>query len=117
MSDQIPTEPPRSRRRQRVEDEGYVPPQIDINVPSVEESTSDDKRLSKSQIASMWRSRKWMAWFSLLSVVVFTGLLFVVDDTQKLELLVSVMTWFYGAMVTIVGVFMGLRSWASFRGK
>lgn len=115
MTDQIPT----SRRRQRAEN-----PNID-NLPAnmndlpyqPQDNNDDSNDIPKSQLNKVWKTRGYMAWLSLLSIIIFTGLLFVVDDPQKLELLTSVMTWFYGAMATVVGVYMGLRTWAMFRGK
>lgn len=54
-----------------------------------------------------------MAWGAFISIIVVTGLCFFYVDIERLEKLETVITWFYMAMASIVGAYMGFSTYAS----
>lgn len=60
------------------------------------------------------RSKKKMAWVSLVAIFILTAiLLFAPIPDVRLELLSEPIVWFYIAMASIVGAFMGFTMWLS----
>jgi hypothetical protein len=65
----------------------------------------------------LWRNRRRMAWGAFVSIIVVTGLCFFWVDVERLEKLETVITWFYMAMASIVGAYMGFATYASVANK
>lgn len=64
-----------------------------------------------------WRGRRMMARISLYSMIVLTFLiLFGPIPDERLKILTEPITWFYFAMTSVIGAYMGFTTWAS-RGK
>lgn len=61
----------------------------------------------------LWRNRRRMAWGAFVSIIVVTILCFFVVDIERLKVLETVVTWFYMAMASIVGAYMGFATYAS----
>jgi len=65
-----------------------------------------------------WRGRRKMGWIALLSMLTFTLiLLFAPISNEKLNILSETITWFYFAMTSIIGAYMGVTAWANVKGK
>lgn len=64
-----------------------------------------------------WKNRRKMAWVSLISMIVATALVFFVVPVARLKIIGDVITWFYFAMTSVVGAYMGFTTWASIKGK
>ncbi len=64
-----------------------------------------------------WRHRRRMAWMAFASILVVTFLCFFVVDIERLDKLETVVTWFYMAMASIVGAYMGFATYASVAGN
>lgn len=60
-----------------------------------------------------WEERTLMAWVALASLIIITLLLFYTVDPEKIKVIAEFITWFYMGMTSIVGAFMGLRTWSS----
>lgn len=62
---------------------------------------------------SQWKHRRRMAYTSLISIIVVTGVLLgpwvPVDRVEKLSDLIS---WFYFSLASIVGAYMGFATWS-----
>lgn len=68
---------------------------------------------------SRWRSRRKMAWVSLVSMILVTVLILftkIVPET-RLTILSDVITWFYFSCASIIGMYMGATTWAAFSKK
>lgn len=77
----------------------------------------DDRFLSDvAKTNYTWRNRRRMAWLAFAAIVVVTGLCFFWVDIERLEKLETVITWFYMAMASIVGAYMGFATYASVNG-
>lgn len=61
----------------------------------------------------LWRNRRRMAWGAFISIIVVTLLCFFWVDIERLKVLETVVTWFYMAMASIVGAYMGFATYAS----
>ena len=60
-----------------------------------------------------WKNRRKMAWVSLLSMVLVTFLLmFGPIPDSRLKILSEPLTWFYFAMASVIGAYMGFTTWA-----
>lgn len=60
------------------------------------------------------RHQRNMAWFALLSIVVFTALLFTpIISVERVDSLSSILDVFYITMAAVVGAFMGVTAWMS----
>lgn len=59
-----------------------------------------------------WKSRRRMAWLSLLGILLATIAIFFFVPLARLEVIKEVMAWFYMAMTSIVGFYMGATTWA-----
>jgi len=57
-----------------------------------------------------WKNRRQMAWFSLHSMIVFTILILFFVPESRLEILADVIVWFYFAMTSIIGAYMGFTT-------
>lgn len=64
-----------------------------------------------------WRNRRRMAWTAFVSILIVTFLCFFVVDIDRLSKLETVVTWFYMAMASIVGAYMGFSTYASVAGN
>lgn len=62
-----------------------------------------------------WKNRRRMAWVSLISMIVVTFFILFTDaiSVEKLKIVGEVITWFYFAMASIIGAYMGFTTWAS----
>jgi hypothetical protein len=75
------------------------------------------RRAASDTYIDQWKNRRSMAWLSLISIIIVTLLaLFYVTET-RLDTASDVLTWFYITLSSIVGAYMGLSTWASFKGK
>jgi hypothetical protein len=63
-----------------------------------------------------WTNRRRMAWTSLIAMIVVTLLCLFVVSESRLTILAEVLTWFYFCMVSIIGSYMGMTTWASIKG-
>jgi|WetSurSiteA1Bulk_404760.scaffolds.fasta_scaffold00566_15 hypothetical protein len=64
-----------------------------------------------------WKNRRRMAWVSLIAMLIATGLVFFVVPESRLKIIGDVITWFYFAMTSVVGAYMGFTTWASIKGQ
>ena len=63
--------------------------------------------------AVQWQNRRRMAFVALASIVILTG--YIVGpwvSIDRLNALSDVISWFYFTMVSIVGAYMGFKSWS-----
>lgn len=65
-----------------------------------------------------WKNRRRMAWISLLSILIVTViLLFGPISIERIKALSNTIEWFYFAMASIIGAYMGFTTWSSKKGK
>ena len=57
-----------------------------------------------------WKNRRQMAWTSLWSMNIFTILILFFVSESRLIILVDVITWFYFAMTSVIGAYMGFTT-------
>lgn len=57
-----------------------------------------------------WKNRRKMAWTSLISMLIFTILILFVVPESRLTILTDVIVWFYFAMTSIIGAYMGFTT-------
>lgn len=79
---------------------------------SVEERVKKQVQLLNYQ----WRHRRRMAWTAFISILIVTFLCMFIVDIERLGKLETVVTWFYMAMASIVGAYMGFATYASING-
>jgi hypothetical protein len=61
-----------------------------------------------------WKNRRRMAWTSLIAMIVVTMmLLFGPIPDSRLKILAEPLTWFFFAMASVIGAYMGFTTWAS----
>lgn len=59
-----------------------------------------------------WKNRRKMAWLSMFAMIAATyGLFFVVSES-RLQHLEEVIAWFYMAMASVIGTYLGTTTWA-----
>ncbi len=76
------------------------------------------KRQEQEMERNKWRGRRKMGWVSLISMLVLTSLLlFGPISDARLKILAEPITWFYFAMTSIIGAYMGVTAWANVKGK
>ena len=61
-----------------------------------------------------WKNRRRMAWWALLSMIIFTALLLFTPLCPETRLTIAneIITWYYFAMTAIIGAYMGVTTWA-----
>lgn len=59
-----------------------------------------------------WRNRRAMAWISIVGILLATYALFFIVDEARIDSLGEVISWFYMAMASIVGTYIGTTTWA-----
>ena len=65
-----------------------------------------------------WSNRRRMAWLAFISMILVTAaLLFAPIETSRIKILSEPITWFYFAMASVIGAYMGFTTWASKSGK
>ena len=63
-----------------------------------------------------WKSRRKMAWIALYSMIITTIIvLFMPIQESKLSIISEVLVWFYFAMASVIGAYMGVTAWAARR--
>lgn len=61
-----------------------------------------------------WSNRRRMAWLAFISMVLVTvALLFAPIETSRIKILTEPISWFYFAMASVIGAYMGFTTWAS----
>jgi len=61
-----------------------------------------------------WRNRRRMAWISLISMIALMFiLLFGPIPDERIKILAEPLTWFFFAMASVIGAYMGFTTWAS----
>jgi len=72
------------------------------------------KKQEQEMERNKWRGRRKMGWVSLISILVVTLLLlFAPISEERLKILSEPLTWFYFAMASVIGAYMGFTTWAS----
>jgi len=68
----------------------------------------------KALVYRRWKNRRRMAWMSLISMIIITGLILFTNlvPIEKLKVLSEVITWYYLGCVSVVGAYMGFTTWA-----
>ena len=65
-----------------------------------------------------WSNRRRMAWLAFISMILVTAaLLFAPIEASRIKILSEPITWFYFAMASVIGAYMGFTTWASKKGK
>ena len=65
-----------------------------------------------------WRGRRKMGWMSLISMIVMTfALVFGMVPDERIKVLAEPLMWFYLAMTSVIGTYMGVTTYASLKGK
>ena len=65
-----------------------------------------------------WSNRRRMAWFAFISMILVTAaLLFAPIELARIKILSEPITWFYFAMASVIGAYMGFTTWASKKGR
>lgn len=59
-----------------------------------------------------WKNRRRMAWISLFAMLVATVALFFWVGIDRLDILDEVIAWFYMAMASVIGTYIGTTTWA-----
>ena len=61
-----------------------------------------------------WKNRRRMAWSSLTSMMILTGvLLFAPISIDRLKTLSNIVEWYYISMSSVIAAYMGFTSWTS----
>ena len=65
-----------------------------------------------------WSNRRRMAWLAFISMILVTAaLLFAPIEASRIKILAEPITWFYFAMASVIGAYMGFTTWASKSGS
>jgi len=65
-----------------------------------------------------WKGRRKMGWASLISMIAMTFMLVLGPfDVARIEALADPLMWFYLAMTSVIGAYMGVTTWASIKSK
>tara|TARA_Y100000034_G_scaffold135973_1_gene210068 strand:+ start:5957 stop:6199 length:243 start_codon:yes stop_codon:yes gene_type:complete len=62
-------------------------------------------------------NRRRMAWIALIAMLIVTGLMMFSVDETRLDKLSDMTTWFYMAMASIIGTYMGVTTYANIKSK
>lgn len=84
-------------------DDGDV---IDTNSDGIISPEELDLQISSKR----WKNRRRMAWLSLFSILVVTYYMLFKIEESRIEVLDSVVTWFYTVMGSIVGAYVGFST-------
>jgi hypothetical protein len=66
---------------------------------------------------SKWKSRRQMAWVSLFSMIIVTGLCMFLVPIEKMKVIEEMISWFFIAMASVIGAYMGFTTWSSISKK
>lgn len=84
-------------------------------------NNNSDNKISKKALSityvEQWVNRRYMAWLSLISIIIVTLLALFLISESRLESASDVLTWFYITLASIVGAYMGLSTWATLNRK
>ena len=88
----------------------------DIDTPKDDENQIVVKNGEGGLTVIRWTNRRRMAWTALLSMIGITlALLFAPIAETRIRILAEPITWFYFAMASVIGAYMGFTTWASKR--
>lgn len=89
------------------------------NTEPTESSKEELKKVksTKIYIVEQWKNRRWMAWVSLLSIIIVASLLLFYTPLDRIKVTENIIEWFMISMSTIVAAYMGLSTWASLTKK
>jgi len=94
-------------------DDDEVPRSRDTSYRHINKSKEEqvtDIELEKRK----WSNRRRMAWLSFIAMMLVTAaLLFAPISEVRIKTLSEPITWFYFAMASIIGAYMGFTTWAS----
>lgn len=85
-----------------------------VSYESVAAAAEYKKQQAEIQLDKVrWQNRRRMAWICLWAMIVSTALLFFQIPVEKIAVLDEVIGWFYMAMATVIGTYMGTTMYAS----
>ena len=64
-----------------------------------------------------WRGRRKMAWAALISMIVATAACMSIVSLDRLKIIEELLSWYYLAMASIIGAYMGFTTWSSISKK
>lgn len=66
----------------------------------------------------LWSSRRKMAWVSLWGIIIPTcAILLGIRDPDVLDKVADLMSWYYLALASVIGAYVGFKSWATIKGR
>lgn len=92
-----------------------VQPDFDDNGLLTDSELSQSERLTELELKNeKAEAQKHMAWVAMISMLVFTGLLFVpLIDIERVNSLSQLLGYFYIAQAGVVGAYFGMTAWMS----
>lgn len=77
---------------------------------------NDMRQEQPPDTAVQWAHRRRMAYISLISIIVVTAfVLSPFSPIERIGVVSEMISWFYFAMVSVVGAYMGFKSWSTRR--
>ena len=78
----------------------------------------DETKIDDNQPNGVRRTnRRRMAWISLIAMIIETGLLFFVVESEKIKVLSEPIVWSYFCFAAIVGSYMGAATFEHIKRK
>jgi len=69
------------------------------------------------QEKKLWKNRRKMAWSALISMILVTFILiFFYIPIERLKIISEFIVYYYFAMTSIIGAYMGVTAWAHIKG-
>jgi hypothetical protein len=81
------------------------------------DKTFEQERENVEIERSKWRSRRQMAWVSLIAMMVVTGLCVFFVPIEKMKVIEEMISWFFITMASVIGAYMGFTTWSSISKK
>lgn len=72
---------------------------------------------TQGEYRDRWANRRRMAWIAFGAIIIVTLLNMFVLEIDKIKALETVTTWFFGAMTSIVGAYMGFATMVDLQKK
>lgn len=77
----------------------------------------ETEKATAEELDDKFKNRRRMAWLAMIAILLATVAMMFFVPVEKIKALENVVTWFYMAMTTVIGAYMGATTMQYIKGK
>jgi hypothetical protein len=78
---------------------------------------AETERATETELEDRFKNRRRMAWLAMIAILIVTVAMMFFIPVEKVKALENTVTWFFMAMTTVIGAYMGATTMQYIKGK